>query len=105
MARFSIYENTGDHSKTTPFLLDVQTDLLNGLDTRVVIPLRKTSLYKNIKLPKDLMPNFMIKGGEYTLETPKMAAIPSKLLKKEVGSLKDKQFDVIIAIDRLFQGF
>ena len=36
MARFSIDENSGDHSKTTPFLLDVQTDLLSRLDTRVL---------------------------------------------------------------------
>ncbi len=36
MARFSIDENSGDHSKTTPFPLDVQTDLLSGLDARVL---------------------------------------------------------------------
>lgn len=105
MARFSLYENTGEHAKTTPFLLDVQTDLLSALGTRVVIPLRKSSLYKNIKLPADLMPGFSIKGGEFILETPKMAAVPSKNLKKEIGNLKDKQHIVTTAIDRLFHGF
>jgi toxin CcdB len=105
MARFSIYENSGDHSKTTPFLLDVQTDLLSGLDTRVVIPLRKASLYKNIKLPNDLMPSFTINGTEFTLDTPKMAAVPTKILKQEIGSLKGEQDLVMTAIDRLFHGF
>ena len=42
MARFSIYENIGDHAKTTSFLLDVKTDLLSGLDTRIVIPPKKS---------------------------------------------------------------
>lgn len=105
MARFSVYENIGDHAKTTPFLPDVQTDLLSGLDTRVVIPLRKASLYKKVRLPQDLMPIFSIKGSDFALETPKMAAVPSKILKKEIGSLKSQQHLVMIAIDRLFHGF
>ena len=105
MARFSIYENIGEYAKTTPFLLDVQTDLLSGLDTRIVIPLRKASLYKNVKLPQDLIPIFSIKGSDFALETPKMAAVPSKILKKEIGSLKNQQHLVMTAIDRLFHGF
>ena len=105
MARFSVYENIGEHAKTTPFLLDVQTDLLSGLDTRIVIPLRKASLYKKVQLPQDLMPIFSIKGSDFALETPKMAAVPCKILKKEIGSLKSQQHLVMTAIDRLFHGF
>ena len=40
MARFDIYANRGSHAKTTPYLLDVQSDLLDGLDSRMVIPMR-----------------------------------------------------------------
>ena len=40
MARFDVYANPGAHATITPFLLDVQSDLLDGLDTRMVIPLR-----------------------------------------------------------------
>jgi toxin CcdB len=86
-------------------LLDVQTDLLSGLDTRVVIPLRKASLYRKAKLPQDLMPIFSIKGSEFALETPKMAAVPSKILKTEIASLKTQQHLVMTAIERLFHGF
>lgn len=88
MPRFSVYENSGYHAKNTPLLLDVQTDLLSGLDTRIVIPLRNITPYKNIKLPADLMPTFSIKGSEFVLETPKMAAVPNKLLKKRWALLK-----------------
>ena len=105
MARFSVYENIGEHAKNTPFLLDVQTDLLSDLDTRVVIPLRKASLYKKVRLPQDLMPIFSIKGSDFALETPKMAAVPSKILKKEIASLRSQQHLVMTAIDRLFHGF
>jgi hypothetical protein len=34
-----------------------------------------------------------------------MAAVPSKILKKEIGSLKGQQHLVMTAIDRLFHGF
>ena len=40
MARFDVYPNPGQQAKTTPYLLDVQSDLLDDLDTRVLIPLR-----------------------------------------------------------------
>lgn len=105
MAKFSIYENADDPTKNTPFLLDVQTDLLGGLNTRVVIPLRNGNLYKHTKSTQDLMPSFLIKGKSFVLDTPRMAAVPSKHLKSEIGNLKDQQHLVMTAIDRLFHGF
>jgi toxin CcdB len=105
MARFSIYENTGEHAKTTPFLLDVQTDLLSGLETRVVIPLRKASLYKKVRLPQDLVPIFSIKGSDFALETPKMAAVPARVLTRQVASLVTEQASIVTALDFLFNGY
>lgn len=40
MARFDVYANTGPHLTHIPYLLDVQSDWLQGLDTRAVVPLR-----------------------------------------------------------------
>ncbi len=105
MARFSVYQNTDDHTKTTPYILDVQTDLLSGLNTRVVIPLRNSDRYQNLSTSQDLMPRLAIQGKEFILDTPRMAAIPSKHLKKEIANLRDQQHIVIAAIDRLFHGF
>ena len=105
MARFSIYQNADDPTKTTPFILDVQTDLLSGLNTRIVIPLRKSDRYQNLSSAEDLMPSFAIHGKKFILDTPRMAAVPTKYLKKEIGSLKDQQHIVTAAIDRLFHGF
>jgi toxin CcdB len=105
MARFHVYENGSQHALSTPFLMDVQADLLSDLETRVVIPLRAANSYEIKKLPKDLMPLFSIAGNEYVLETPKMAAVPARILKKLVANLKPEQNKVITAIDRLFHGF
>lgn len=41
MPRFDVYLNTGAQAATTPYLLDVQSDLLQGLETRIVVPLRR----------------------------------------------------------------
>lgn len=38
VARFDVFANSGPHAASTPYLLDVQTDLLDALDSRVVIP-------------------------------------------------------------------
>ena len=37
MARFDVCANTGPHSTHTPYLLDVQSDLIAELSTRVVV--------------------------------------------------------------------
>jgi toxin CcdB len=40
VAQFAVYRNKSPRSKSTyPFLVDVQSDLLDELQTRVVIPL------------------------------------------------------------------
>ena len=62
MARFDVYRNSGPFASTTPYLLDIQSQLLDGLDTRVVIPLRRLDKFPAVNLAKDLTPIFDIEG-------------------------------------------
>lgn len=105
MARYDVYLNEGNHSDSTPYLLDVQSNLLDGLESCVVIPIRKLEPYKKIKIPTRLTPIIKIKGKEYLLETPKMAAVPRRILKTPVVSLVSEQEHIVAAIDFLFQGY
>lgn len=105
MARFDVYRNPGSHAGTTPYLVDVQTDLLDGLETRVVIPLRRADQFSTKQLPKDLTPVFLIEDVPCILETPKLAAVPSRMLKTPVMSLLPEQDHITGALDRLFYGF
>jgi len=105
MARFDVYRNAGTHAAETPYLLDIQSDLLQGLETRVVIPLRRRDCFPVSNLPGNLTPTFEIEGVECLLETPKLAAIPLRLLKIPVASLTDHQSEIVAALDFLFQGF
>jgi toxin CcdB len=105
MARFDVYANPGAQATTTPYLLDVQSDLLSGLDSRMVIPLRSVEQFAKVKLPMRLTPVFTIDGRDYLLETPKMAAVPLRILKTPVASLASAQAEITGALDFLFQGY
>jgi toxin CcdB len=105
MARFEVYRNTGPHAEATPYLLDVQSDLLHGLETRVVVPLRRRDRFPVERLPERLTPVFEIEDVECLMETPKLAAVPLRLLKTPVACLADNQTTIINALDFLFQGY
>ena len=105
MARFDVYANPGSHTATTPYLLDVQSDLLNGLDSRMVIPMRSLKHFPKVKLSTQLTPVFTIDGEPYLLETPKMGAVPLRVLKSHVTSLAQAQDQITAAMDFLFQGY
>jgi len=105
MARFDVYANTGGHAATTPYLLDVQSDLLDGLDSCMVIPLRSIEHFPKVKVPTRLTPVLSIEGKDFLLETPKMGAVPRRALKSPVTSLADEQAQITAALDFLFQGF
>ncbi len=105
MARFDVYPNPSSSAVTTPYLLDVQSDLFDGFDTRMVIPLRTQSGFAKVKLPERLMPVFTLKGKKLVLETSKMASVPTRILKQPVATLQDQQSTVVVALDFLFNGY
>ena len=105
MARFDVYPNPGAHASTTPYLLDVQSDLPDRLESRVVIPLRSLDHFAKVQLPARLTPVLNIQGQDFLLETPKMGAVPLRVLKTPVGSLLAEQARITAALDFLFQGY
>lgn len=99
MARFDIFENEGGAG----YLLDVQSDILSGLNTRVVVPLLPKSTAPS---PAErLNPVFSIEGQELVMATQYMAAVPDDELRSGVGSLVGQQNEISAALDMLFMGF
>ncbi len=106
MARFDIYPNPGHNKKSdVPYLLDVQSDLLSALDSRVVVPLRRVDRFDKVTLPKSLAPVFEIDGLSCFMETAKLAAVPAKILQLPVTSLANQHVAITTALDFLFQGY
>jgi len=106
MARFEVYRNPEPaRVADVPYLLDVQCDLLSALDSRVVVPLRRVDRFASVGLPKNLAPIFEIEGVACFMETPKLAAVPVRILKTPVASLMQSSAAIVGAMDFLLQGF
>jgi toxin CcdB len=107
MARFDLYNNPSSKSKAkSPYLLDVQSDHLGNLMSRVVIPLTRVSgNYTPDKVAQDLAPIVEIGGDRFVLETPFLGAIRTVELGAVVGSLQSEQSRVLAALDRLFGAY
>lgn len=103
MAQFDVYLNpNADTRNAIPFLLDVQSDLLDTLATRVVAPL---FLAEEMGLAaKHLNPQFKVKGVAVVMSTAELAGISIRALGDKVASLKNKRDEIISALDLLFTG-
>lgn len=99
MGRFSVFKNPDGPG----YLLNVQADLLDHLNTRVVVPLLPQDL---APVPaKVLNPVFEVDGSPVVMVTQFLAAVPSRMLDGFVVSLESRRNEVIAALDLLFQGF
>lgn len=70
MAQFTVYKNKNPRSKTIyPLLVDAQADLLDELQTRLVIPLTKAPALAKKPIAR-LTPSIEFDGEHYVLMTP-----------------------------------
>lgn len=105
MSRFDIYANPGRNRSRIPYLVDVQSNVISGLATRIVVPLRPLSAFPSLNLPPDLFPLIAIHGEDHVMDTPQLGAIPLSELKANVGSARAYQFQIQGALDRLFGAY
>ena len=104
MAQLDVYENPNPATQEEiPYLLDVQTSLLEGLASRVVVPLVKASAMG--KAAQHLNPRFTVGQTEVIMSAAEVAGIPTRLLGQKVGSLADRRSEIIAALDFLFSGY
>ncbi len=104
MAQFDVCLNPNpDSAPAVPYLLEVQSDLLEPVSTRVVVPLALLS--ERGQPAKYLNPQFEIEGVLVVMVTEQIAGIPKRALGKRVLSLVVQRDQIIDAIDFLFSGF
>jgi toxin CcdB len=100
MARFDVYAMPGRQSG---YLLDVQADLLDRLDTRVVVP-----LFPEKEAPPpmaSLNPVFDIRGQRYVMVTQSIATLRRRDLDKPLLSLEGQYQRIMNALDMLLTGY
>jgi len=104
MAQYDVFKNRDAATrKRMPYLLDVQSDLLEGLSTRVVIPMLAAQRDDAVRIGR-LMPEFEIEGSTVTLVTPQLAGVPCAILGQPVASLAQRRHEIIAALDVLISG-
>lgn len=104
MAQFDLYRNCDQLSKRSyPFLLDVQTNLLEHLNSRMVIPLTRLE-HSSASFPKNLCPTLTIDAQDYALLTYQMAAVSVRSLTDLHSSMAASRAEIISALDFLVTG-
>lgn len=105
MAQFDVYHNPNPASRgRTPYLLDVQSDVMEVLPTRLVCPVRPTA-----ELPLDPIDQIHVPapvdGRDCIVFVSELTAVPATLVTSRVGSLSAQRGRLIAAIDLLVAGF
>ena len=83
-------------------VIDCQADLLNDLNTRIVVPL----------IPRDeapvparrFNPIFIVNGAEHVMDTQYASAVERRQLGEVVASLAEHAFEITDAFDVLISG-
>ena len=100
--QFDIHRNPDPASHTlAPYLLDIQTDLLDHLSTRVAVPLIRRNA---MTVAERLHPIFTVEGHEVVMATADLAAIRRTDMGERVGSLAERRDDIVAAVDFLITG-
>lgn len=102
--QFDVFENPSPRMRDVyPYVVDVQSDLLSALATRMVVPLAVTALV--IKdLPRQLCPVITVSDRSLMLVPFEAAPLDKRLLRAEVISIRDRSHEIIAAMDAVLSG-
>ncbi len=104
MAQFDVYQNPSLRSRDSmPYVVDVQSDLLSELRTRLVMPLSRVAV-GFARPPRKLAPELTVKGERLSLQAQLAAGIEARFLGKPLTTLRAHQADILDALDAVVSG-
>jgi toxin CcdB len=102
--QFDVYQNSSPKMRDRyPYVVDVQSDLLSGLATRMVMPLAISAL-SNAEVPRRLCALIVVKGQMHLLIPFEAAPLDKRFLKRRIASIRKCANDVISAADAVMSG-
>lgn len=105
MRQLTVCRNLSPRTRAdVPFLLVVQSDLLEDLATRVVVPLYRKSAQSPPPITR-LMPELVVTGVAVIMQTPQLAGVAVRDLGEPVARLDEQREVILAALDLLFTGF
>jgi toxin CcdB len=104
MSQWDVYPNPSARLREEiPYLVDLQSDLLSGLASRLVSPLARTRI-ASAALPSRLCPAFTVDGVSVVLLPQESGPIETRLLKRRVMSLRTHAHEIVNAFDAVISG-
>jgi toxin CcdB len=104
MAQWDVYANPNPGSRVdVPYLVDVQSDLLHDVPTRLVIPLAPPRRRLS-GLPQRMSPVFQLQGQQLLLLPQEAGPVAARALRKPVASLRSDAHRIIDALDAVVSG-
>jgi len=104
MAQWDVYVNPVARSREwLPYLVAVQSDFLDALPTRLVIPLSRSQVGASA-LPSRLVPTFEIQGEVLALKPHEMGVMLARDLRAPVQSLRLQAHRLVDAMDAVVSG-
>lgn len=98
MAKFDVHKVNA----RIGYVVDCQSDLNRAFDTRVVVPLVPTVIYRPVDLR--LNPIFRVDGRDYVFAVQALRTVTASVLGVRITSLAEHDIAITEAIDRLFFG-
>lgn len=99
MAQFGVYRNSNpDTSASFPYLLDIQSNLLETLATRVAVPLSPASAWDGEVIRK-LMPVLEVNGEPFVMIISQLAGVPKRISGAQVADVAGVRTKIIAAVD------
>lgn len=103
MSRFDVRSNLHRSSRDrVPYLLELQSDLLTDLNTRLVAPLVPAARFG--PPASRLNPVLRIGSRNFVMDTALIAGIPANQLGERVATLGERSAEVLGALDFLVSG-
>ncbi len=104
MSQFDVHRNPSLASRASvPYVVNVQSGLLEALPTRLTIPLGTVSSLSGLE-PKSLCPRLVFEGEQLCALPHLSAAFRVKDLGRAVGSLSAHSHKLVGAIDAVLSG-
>ena len=103
MAQWDVHRNVSARSAgRIPYLLDLQSDLLRSLQTRVVVPLYWPEAFG--PPARKLNPVLVVEGRPVVASFAEMAGVPVAALGERVDGVENERVSLVAALDCLLSG-
>jgi toxin CcdB len=104
MAQFDVFPNpTAAQREAYPYFVVVQSDLLQPFSTRLAMPLSRSRVDAS-ELPRRLTQTVQVAGEQLRLAPHLCTALPVRVLREPVASLRTQSQLFIDALDAVVSG-